>query len=290
MLLNWPQLEDRFKSDFGSGFVLHEATPVTGGDINTCFHLDTNQGPLFAKLNTPDKYDMFKAEVAGLEELGKCDALVVPQAITHGQNANVAFLCMTWLDLLPQVEEGPLGEAIAALHEPIGQRFGAEANNFIGTTIQHNGWSDDWSTFFWECRLEPQLHQLLESDTAIPESALDPLKAKVLDILGQQRYSPSLVHGDLWGGNVGTTVDGKPAVFDPAVYWGHAETDLAMARLFGGFSSEFFDAYEAVYPSLDGEAERLLIYQLYHLLNHYNLFGSHYLDQCGKQIYKILSL
>ncbi len=289
MLLNWPQLEDSFKSDFGSNFVLHSADPVSGGDINLGFQLDTNQGFYFIKLNTPDKLDMFIAEREGLLELAKCNALAVPEPVSVGQNANAAFLCMTWLDLQPQVDHQSLGEALAALHEPIGQQFGARKNNFIGSTVQHNGWADDWATFFWEKRLEPQIYQMLEVASSFPEEALGPLKEKVLDILQEYEFTPSLVHGDLWSGNVGTTMEGKPAVFDPAVYWGHAETDLAMARLFGGFSEDFYEAYEALRPALEGEQDRLRVYQLYHLLNHYNLFGGTYFDQCIRQIGKIMA-
>lgn len=290
MLLNWPQLEDRFKSDFGSSFALHSAEPVSGGDINLGFQLDTNQGLYFIKLNTPDKLAMFESEREGLLELAKCDAMVVPEPVSVGQNANASFLCMTWLDLQPVVDQASLGEAIAALHEPIGQQFGAAKNNFIGTTVQHNGWSDDWARFFWEKRLEPQIHQMLEVESSFSEQTLAPLKVKVVEVLQEYSFVPSLVHGDLWNGNVGTTAHGKPAIFDPAIYWGHAETDLAMARLFGGFSDDFFAAYRASRTTLEGEEERLLIYQLYHLLNHYNLFGGNYLDQCIKQIGKIMSL
>ena len=290
MLLNWPQLEDSFKSDFGSNFVLHSAEPVAGGDINLSFELDTNLGTYFIKLNTPDKLEMFQAEREGLLELAKCQSLVVPEPLSVGQNANAAFLCMTWLDLRPDIEHGPLGEAIALMHEPIGQQFGGAKNNFIGSTVQHNGWSDSWADFFWEKRLEPQIYQMLEVSSTFPESALEPLKEKVLALLGAYDFAPSLVHGDLWNGNVGTTIDGKPAIFDPAVYWGHSETDLALARLFGGFSETFFEAYESVRPALQDEEDRLLVYQLYHLLNHYNLFGSNYLDQCIRQIGKIMAL
>lgn len=290
MLLNWPQLETSFKSDFGSSFIIHEALPVSGGDINLAFHLDTNQGQYFVKLNTPDKVDLFRAERQGLMELAKCQSLVVPEPISFGTNANAAYLCMSFIELAEDLDDALLGEAIAELHGPIGQGFGWDSNNFIGSSVQHNDWSEDWPEFFWSKRLEPQLLQMLEANSSFPESALDPLKQSVLSVLQGRNYSASLVHGDLWNGNVAMTVDGKPCLYDPAVYWGHSETDLAMARLFGGFRQVFFDAYAAARPSEDGEEERLLVYQLYHLLNHYNLFGASYLEQCTKQISKIMAL
>jgi len=288
MLLNWPQLESTFKTDFGSSFVIHEALPVEGGDINLAFHLDTNQGQYFVKLNTPEKIDLFRTERDGLIELAKCDALVVPEPLSFGTNANAAYLCMSYLDLAEELDDASLGQAIAELHSPIGQRFGWADNNFIGSTVQHNEWTDSWPEFFWDKRLEPQLFKMLEASSSFPESALDPLKAAVISILGGRNYIASMVHGDLWNGNVGMTKEGKPCVYDPAIYWGHSETDLAMARLFGGFREEFFAAYEAARPSEPGEEERILVYQLYHLLNHYNLFGDSYLEQCTKQIGKIM--
>lgn len=290
MLLNWPQLETSFKSDFGSSFVIHEAIPVSGGDINLAFHLDTNQGQYFVKLNTPDKIDLFRAERDGLTELAKCDAFVVPEPISLGTNANAAFLCLSFLELADELDDQRLGEAVAELHSPLGQKFGWLSNNFIGSNVQHNDWSDDWPEFFWSKRLEPQLLQMLEATSSFPESALEPLKIAILSILQGRGYSASLVHGDLWNGNVSMTKDGKPCIYDPAIYWGHSETDLAMARLFGGFREEFYDAYSAIRPSEEGEDERILVYQLYHLLNHYNLFGASYLEQCTKQIGKIMAV
>jgi len=290
MLLNWPQLESTFKSDFGSSFVIHEALPVEGGDINLAFHLNTNQGRYFVKLNTPEKVDLFRTEKDGLLELAKCEALVVPEPVSFGTNANAAYLCMSFIDMADDLDDRLLGEAIAEMHSPMGQNFGWSSNNFIGNSVQHNNWSDDWSEFFWNMRLEPQLLNMLEASSSFPESVLEPLKAAVVSILSGRTYVASLVHGDLWNGNVGTTVDGKPCIYDPAIYWGHSETDLAMARLFGGFREEFFEAYDSIRPVESGDEERMLVYQLYHLLNHYNLFGGSYLEQCTRQIGKIMSL
>lgn len=288
MLLNWPKLENSFQDDFGSSFIIHEAIPVKGGDINLAFELDTNQGQYFVKLNTPEKIDMFESERDGLIELAKCDAFVVPEPFSVGQNANAAYLCMSYIDMQSDIDQAALGSAIAELHHPIGQKFGLVANNFIGSSVQHNQWSEDWAQFFWERRLEPQLYRMLETGSGFPEEAFEPLQKAVLNILGAENYVASLVHGDLWNGNVGLSTDGKPCLFDPAIYWGHSETDIAMARLFGGFHQDFYDAYEAARPVQQGEDERILVYQLYHLLNHYNLFGESYLDQCIKQIGKIM--
>ncbi len=290
MLLNWPQLQDSFQSDFGSSFRIEEASPIQGGDINLAFRLETSQGTFFAKLNTPDMIDLFESEREGLMELAACDALEIPEPILCGKNAGAAFLCMSWLDLSEETDQAGLGEAIAALHQPMGQDFGWSSNNFIGASIQHNDQTQDWPEFFWSMRIEPQLMRMIEAGPSFSESAMDPIQAKVLHVLRQHTYVASLVHGDLWIGNAATTLEGRPCIYDPAVHWGHAETDLAMARLFGGFGEAFFDAYEVSLPRETGADERMLIYQLYHLLNHYNLFGASYLDRCIKQIGAIMAL
>ena len=290
MLLNWPRLEATFKSDFGSSFVIHKALPVAGGDINLAFRLDTNRGQYFVKLNTPEKIDLFRTERDGLLELAKCDSLVIPDPVSLGTSADAAYLCMSYLELAEERDDARLGRAIAELHSsPAGQRFGWADNNFIGSTVQHNEWTESWPEFFWNRRLEPQLLTILEAGSSFPESALEPLKTAVLAILGGGDYVASTVHGDLWHGNAGVTKAGNPCAYDPAIYLGHSETDLAMARLFGGFGEEFYAAYESVRPSAPGEEERILIYQLYHLLNHYNLFGGSYLGQCTRQIGKIVA-
>ncbi|MBC6428554.1 MAG: fructosamine kinase family protein [Cellvibrionales bacterium] len=290
MLLNWPQIEDSLRADFGSGFRLRQAVPVSRGDINLAFRLVTNQELYFIKLNTPDRLAMFEAERAGLVELARCDALAVPKPLAVGCNADAAYLCLSWLDFSAQTDQTALGEAVARLHQIKGKQFGWWANNFIGTSVQHNQYTDNWADFFWTMRLQPQLLQMVQAGSSFSELALQPLERAVRSLLGGRDYMPCLVHGDLWHGNAGSTVAGAPCLFDPAPYWGHAETDIAMAQLFGGFTPAFFAAYHALCPPEEGADERRLVYQLYHLLNHYNLFGGSYLDRCTATIAKIIAL
>jgi protein-ribulosamine 3-kinase len=155
---------------------------------------------------------------------------------------------------------------LASLHRQTGPRFGWHRDNYIGLAPQINGWRDDWAEFFIECRLRPQFERA-------------GLKGEFFEkLLRNHRPQPSLLHGDLWSGNAGFIAEG-PVVFDPAVYYGDREADLAMTELFGGFPDEFYAAYDAAWPRERGYESRKHLYNLYHLLNHLNLFGSGYLAQ-----------
>jgi fructosamine-3-kinase len=176
-----------------------------------------------------------------------------------------AFILLERLDLRRTGHWAAMGKALAALHRQTGPRFGWQRDNYIGLAPQVNTWKDDWCEFFVECRLRPQAHK---AGIDIPEK-------RVRALLADHRPMPSLLHGDLWNGNAGFTADG-PVVFDPAVYYGDREADLAMTELFGGFRREFYEGYG---PLDAGYERRKHLYNLYHLLNHLNLFGGGYLGQ-----------
>jgi fructosamine-3-kinase len=190
----------------------------------------------------------------------------VPAVLDHGVKDGKAFILLERLELShKQGKSGDwraMGRALAALHGHTGPRFGWHRDNYIGLAPQVNTWKDDWSDFFVECRLLPQARR---ARIGLPETAIRTL-------LEDHRPAPSLLHGDLWSGNAGFTQDG-PVVFDPAVYYGDREADLAMTELFGGFPREFYEAYG---PLDAGYARRKHLYNLYHLLNHLNLFGGGY--------------
>jgi fructosamine-3-kinase len=163
-----------------------------------------------------------------------------------------------------------MGRLLAALHRHTGPRFGWAADNWIGLAPQINGWADDWASFFFEKRLEPQVRRARQNGF--------PVDPPPRSLLSDHKPDPSLLHGDLWSGNVGFTAGG-PVMFDPAVYYGDREADLAMTELFGGFPAAFYAAYRKELPVEDGYETRKHLYNLYHLLNHLNLFGSGYLPQ-----------
>lgn len=195
-----------------------------------------------------------------------------PEPLRHGAHGGQAFLVMEFLELTGHGDWAELGRMLARLHRNTGPRFGWARDNTIGATPQKNAWHDDWRTFFAECRLAPQL-RLAEAHGFRLETK------NILEALRQHRPQPSLLHGDLWRGNVAFTPEGAPVLFDPAGYYGDREADLAMTELFAGFPEDFYAAYNAAYPLDPGYATRKHLYNLYHLLNHLNVFGGGYLAQ-----------
>jgi protein-ribulosamine 3-kinase len=257
-------------------------TRVRGGCINECYRWDSGAGPLFVKLAMPGSLPVFEAEAAGLRELALADAIRVPRVLAVGAAGNYAYLVLEWLELRAQSESTQrlLGEGLVRLHMRTARRFGWERDNTIGSTPQVNTWSDDWQDFFREQRLQFQLDLARRNGHG---AALQARGAELLQhlpvLLGDHRPQASLLHGDLWSGNAAADQAGTPVIFDPAVYYGDREADLAMTRLFGGFGSVFYEAYEQAWPLPEGAAGRVDLYNLYHVLNHTNLFGGAYLGQ-----------
>jgi protein-ribulosamine 3-kinase len=206
-----------------------------------------------------------EVEVDGLRALGA--VVRVPRILEHGAD----FILLEQLDLKRSGDWSALARMLAALHRTTGPRFGWHTDNYIGATPQINSWRDDWSVFFKECRLAPQLALAKKNGYAVEIHG-------ALKVLEGHQPKPSLLHGDLWAGNAGFIKEG-PVLFDPAVYYGDREADLAMTELFGGFPREFYRAYDEAWPLDEGYERRKPMYNLYHLLNHLNLFGGSYLDQ-----------
>jgi fructosamine-3-kinase len=254
---------------------------VSGGDINDAWRCDAGGQRLFLKSGPAARFDMFLAEAEGLRELQSADAVRVPRVIACIADDDNACLVLEWLQLehAGVAAARILGQRLATLHRCTASTFGWSRDNFIGTTPQPNPERDSWTEFFVESRIGFQLD--LAYCNGFSRDLREPTKnlARVVeDILSGHRPSASLLHGDLWGGNW-AACSGEPVIFDPAVYYGDRETDLAMTRLFGGFGEEFYAAYEATWPLPEGHAGRLPLYQLYHVLNHLNLFGGAYLGR-----------
>jgi len=259
---------------------------VGGGCIANACRMHTTSGDYFLKWAPGDAGSTFTAEGKGLAALADAaDQLVVPRPLL-AQDANVdsvGILVMDWLDEAPKdiAFWKALGEGLAALHaEDAGRDFGFESDNFIGRLPQKNAPLDDWGRFFVERRLVPQM--VMARDGGRWQSGwtarFEELVRRIPDIL-DSHPKPSLVHGDLWSGNVLATNGGRAALVDPAVYRGDREVDLAMSELFGGFSARFYDAYKDAWPLEPGYPERRDLYNLYHLINHLNHFGSGYAGQ-----------
>lgn len=226
--------------------------------------------PRFLKTNVATFADAFAAEADGLAALA-ASGLPVPSPIRHGVEDATAFLLLEFLELRTSGDFAELGRALAALHTRPRTGFGWTRDNYIGATPQWNAWSDDWTEFFRLRRIEPQLALAASNGFQIETPDVDAL-------LAGHEPEPALLHGDLWRGNVGF-VDAGPVLFDPAVYCGDREADLAMTELFGEFPKAFYAAYEKALPLHSGYETRKHLYNLYHLLNHLNLFGGGYLGQ-----------
>lgn len=255
--------------------------PVGGGDISAAWRLDTDGGELFLKTGPASSIEMFAAEAEGLAEIASAKAVRVPEVFVIGQIEDTAFLALEWLSFerTSAKSERLLGEQLAEMHRTVKDRFGWHRDNTIGLTPQFNDWSADWVEFFREHRLGYQLQLAAENGFT---GELQDQGARLLRRLplffDAYKPIPSLLHGDLWGGNWASS-DGVPVIFDPAVYYGDRETDLAMTKLFGGFGTAFYNTYESTWPLEPGSPERQNLYQLYHVLNHLNLFGSGYLGR-----------
>lgn len=271
--------------------LLGDPEAVGGGSINRAFKVLSEQGPLFLKLNTPSALGMFEAEAAGLEVLAQAGAVRVPAVVAAGAVADAAYLILEWIDFGTKSEaaERSLGADLASQHRVTRSEFGWDRDNTIGSTPQVNTRAGDWLTFFCERRLRYQL--ALAVRNGLPAATVADVE-RLLDGVAVlfDAYEPeaSLLHGDLWGGNWGVTTDGAAVIFDPAVYYGDRETDLAMTRLFGGFGNAFYDAYTQAWPLAPGWERRVELYNLYHLLNHFNLFGAGYLASVQGALAKLL--
>jgi fructosamine-3-kinase len=275
------------------GVELRGQRPVGGGCIHHAWELQLADGRrLFAKTNRAALLPVLEAEADGLEALRRAaGALQIPEPLALGITSGgqgEAVLVLSWLEL--QQAGGTqgrgwwqLGAQLAALHRASldnpGGGFGWSRDNFIGSGPQANGWMASWCDFFGQRRLAPQLRQAEASGQRLP-GASELLEA-LPDLLGGHQPDPCLVHGDLWIGNAALLTDGSAALFDPAVYRGDREVDLAMAQLFGGFPQSFFEGYDATWPRPEGHRQRSRLYNLYHQLNHANLFGGGYWQQAA---------
>jgi protein-ribulosamine 3-kinase len=268
------------------------ALRVEGGCINRCFRYETSRGAVFVKVAAEDSIEIFETEAAGLQALRDANAVRVPQVHGVGAVEGQALLVLEWIDLKRATprSDAKLGEQLAIQHRVTKPLFGFKRNNFIGRTAQTNLWSRDWLNFWRERRFEAQLN-LAETKCAdgdfMERAAL--LSALMDGFFTSYLPVASLLHGDLWSGNYASDSTGAPLIFDPAVYYGDRECDLAMTRLFGGFGGEFYAAYKTAWPLDDGWQQRVALYNLYHVLNHHNLFGGAYLAQAETMVGKLLA-
>ncbi len=252
---------------------------ISGGDISPAFLLETRHEKYFLKVNTrPFALKMFLAEQQGMKAIEATRTIAVPHVHLVDELDGKSFLLMDFIESRrPNSKDYKhLGRDLAKLHLTTNENFGFYSDNFIGSLPQSNALHADWAEFYWDERIEPQLMYARKNEML--EEKFIPAKETALKIFRQVfgEVKPSLLHGDLWGGNYLISADGTPYLIDPAVYYGHSMVDIAMSRLFGGFDAEFYDAYHGIIPGQTYYTEQIKLYQLYFLLVHLNLFGRSY--------------
>jgi len=293
--MDWTLLSETIRQSLDSPFNIINATELNGGDIHSAYRLHTSEGNFFLKLNQPNYAPLLQTEANSLKKLSATNSIRVPEVISQGHLAGKnpqAWLLLSYFELSHKGDDHQRGRDLAELHHQIhpDKQFGWFENNYIGHTLQQNTWHNDWVEFYGQQRLLPQLK--LAAKNQAPKSLL----ANGIQVFKKlpyffEDYQPqaSLLHGDLWAGNSGFDKAGEPVFFDPASYYGDRETDLSMTELFGGYGTAFYQGYQTVFPINSGYQQRKPLYQLYHLLNHFNLFGRSYLSQVERMIQSLLN-
>ena len=286
------------RAENAPSFRIERQTPVGGGCINETLRIKGGGRRYFVKLGRLDGHrpdgaeDLaaFEAEADGLEAIAAVGCVRTPRPIVWGNRGGRAWLVLEYIPMTGANGDARLGERLTVLHRKSADRFGWRRDNVIGVTPQPNDWSTDWVDFLRRRRIGFQW-QLAREDGA-GRTLLDKgerLLADLHALFDGYRPRPSLIHGDLWGGNQAVDQNGEPVLFDPAVHYADREADLAMTELFGGFDRDFYAAYRAAWPLDPGYASRKTLYQLYHILNHHHLFGGGYATQAESMMDHLLA-
>jgi len=290
-MTRWITIAQHISEVTGTDYAAQPAQPLGGGCINSAYRLTVGNKDYFVKVNVDSDPTMFEAEAAGLQELGATNTVKLPRPICWGQAKDCVYLVLEYWSLKPITADGlvSLGRQLAALHRIVKPYFGWHRDNTIGATPQHNTPEQDWIEFWRQHRLGFQLQLAAKKGYggALQRKG-DQLMAQIGALFVDYTPSACPLHGDLWGGNVACGTSDVPVMFDPAIYYGDRETDIAMTELFSGFEPEFYAAYQAVHPLSDGYRVRRILYNLYHILNHLNLFGGSYLAQAERMMDRLL--
>ncbi|MEP1032933.1 fructosamine kinase family protein [Ekhidna sp.] len=268
------------KKHLSPSICIKTTSSVSGGCVNSTYKISTDTGSYFLKWNKASLNGMFISEEKGLDLLHKYSPIITPKPLGKGVISEKSYLLTEWIEQGIQSSRfwENFGNNLAKQHQNTATKFGLDHDNFIGSLAQSNAQHSSWNDFFIQERLVPQL-RLAESKNLISNSIqvqFEMLYSKLDELIPPEQ--PALLHGDLWSGNFMINQTGEAAIFDPAVYYGHRETELAFTKLFGGFSSEFYHHYNEAHPMEQGFDSRVDIHNLYPLLVHVNLFGTSYLS------------
>jgi fructosamine-3-kinase len=288
----WHHIQQAICAETGLDFTIASNQQVHGGDINQCFHIadQRQKQQYFVKINSKSKLESFITEANCLQQLAKTNSISVPKVILVGTSLEFSYLILSYHVLIAAnaAQWFSLGVDLAKLHLASSQKqFGWPEDNYLGGTLQPNQWHANWRTFFVEQRIAWQLQLLQEK--SITFGNIEHILAVCHQVLQHHQVSPSLVHGDLWSGNVGFTRK-TPMLFDPACYYGDREVDIAMTELFEPFPVEFYQGYQEQYPLPESYQQRKLLYNFYHILNHCNLFAGNYIKQANATLSRLIAL
>ncbi len=288
-MIIWPHLQDVISDETATLFHIKERQALSGGDTNNAYKISDGKQSYFVKTNRKSQLFMFEAEVVALEAIKKSKTILVPEVIATGTFGSDSYLVLSYIDMQGQPNSGQFGHKLAELHLSQESKFGFDVDNSIGSTPQINAWSDSWVEFWQKERLGYQIH--LAKQNALSHKLYD-LGLKLIDktpyFFQTYQPKPSLLHGDLWSGNWSATQKGDPVIYDPASYYGDHEADLAMTELFGHPGIHFYESYKEIFPIDDGYSTRKLFYNVYHILNHANIFGGSYIQQSVNSIEQLL--
>ena len=291
IMKHWQLIIQHIEQTTSQAFSLKQQRSMTGGSINQAFLLTSEDGlQYFVKTNQSGRQDMFEAESKGLLEIASSRAIKIPRPVCFGDDGVQSYIVMEFLDMTGQADQALLGEQLAAMHNVSAERYGWHMNNTIGATHQSNSWTDDWLDFWCEQRLGYQLQLAAKNGYGGELQSLgEKLLVEMPGLFVGREILPSMLHGDLWGGNAAGLKDGTPVIYDPAFYYGDRETDLAMTYVFGGFTPTFYNSYQNAFPLDDGFAIRKTFYNIYHIINHLNMFGGGYHGQSINMLKQVLA-
>ena len=283
----WTEIAEKISKATGEKFTVNNYHSVRGGCINQGYKITDNDRSYFVKLNQASQIEMFAAEALGLKQTIATNTIRVPKPICWGITGNKSYIAMEWLEFASGEGKSweEMGRKLAAMHRvKVSYEFGWEVNNTIGATPQINTKTANWPDFFAEHRIGYQIKLARRKGGNFATEIIEIVRKKLAD----RQPQPSLVHGDLWSGNVAVTIEGEPVILDPATYWGDREVDIAMTEVFGGFPAAFYRGYNQEWELDRGYQQRKTIYNLYHILNHFNLFGGGYGSQASRMISQIM--
>ena len=290
--VDWQAIATHISEITGQYFEVQTHYAIASSYLHETYRIEGVEQNYFIKFNYADCLDLFVAEAESLRELAQENRIKVPMPLCWGATQTHAYLVMQYIALrdITPIASGQLGELLATLHRITHDQFGWHRDNYLGKMFQPNHQEENWIKFWQTQRLGVQLALAAEQGySALLQDKGNDLLSELNEFFSPYEPVPSLLHGNLWLGNCATDVAGTPVIFHPAVYYGDRETDLAMTELFGGFSEQFYDAYQEVWPLDEGYVVRKQLYNLYHILNHLNLFGGNYLKQAENMILSLLS-